>query len=537
MSAEDQKLISDHKEVIDRIRLYKNINLINTSGEPADEYDLEYKVRGYTIGSDGSIKVSKRHRIMIKLPFGYPHFPPTIKPLSPIFHPEIDDYVVPIANYWEGNKSLADLIIHIGNMICGNVHSEETPFNSKAANYYQKHKDKLPLDSLKLVEVEEKKEKKEKEPIHFSFVAPLLRGLFIITVITLLGGGGLFFFEKTKLDKASDLLQKARGLVKEQEFKKADNIAESILPKLSTIILMQSARNSLEKKIDKFLDSQALQEGLKGNIKYGNKFVDIELVQKLELLDQLSEKARGLQNQGDVNKAIEAYGKALDYASQNKLVRDDDSIERNLIQLKLKLLVAESEEAHNSKNWDWAIKQHKAVIKFIKDNRKYIPDADKQVGKIGYLLLIDQIARYSQVASEAEASGDLASAFKNYNDLIDLIGKSNSKNNPTLKTTLIDTMQKSAVISEKLNVFIKRRWLIENYKEIFQLHYPTILVATLRNPQALFVKYDERNMVFDLSCLEKGAGSVVRLRLFYQYNPDSDSWSPYDGEIQQEGEG
>lgn len=537
MSAEDQKLISDHQEVVERIRLYKNVNLINTKGEPASEYDIEYKIRGYTIGSNGSIKVSKQHRIKIKLPFGYPHFPPTIKPLSPIFHPEIDDYVVPIANYWEGNKSLADLVIHIGNMICGNVHSEDTPFNSKAADYYQKHKDKLPLDSLKLVKVEEKKEKKEREPLQFNFVGSLLRIALILAFVVLLGGGGLFFYEKTKIYNADKQLVEAQTLLNEREFKKAKKIAASILPDLKTVFLMRPARITLEQEVIQFLESQRLEEGLKGNIKYGDNYVDIELVHKLELLDQMSERARDLHKKGDVKAAIEAYAKALDYASKNNITNGDGTIERNLAQLRLKQLVTESEKAHKSKNWDWAIQQHEAVVNFIKKNRKYLPDADKQAGKTGYLFLIDSIALYSQVASEAESRDDLETAQKNYNALIDIIGKSKSQNNPTLKTALIDAMQKSAVISEKLAVQIKRRWLIENYKKIFQLHYPTILASTLRNPQALFVKYDEKNMVFDLSCLEKGTGSVVRLRLYYQYNPDADSWSPYDKVIEQEGEG
>ena len=116
MSTNEQELIDDHVKVVETIRKYKNILLINTAGDPPDEYDIEYKVRGYSLTTDGKVIVSKHHRIKIKIPFGYPHFPPTIKPLSPIFHPEVDDYVVPIANYWEKNKSLPDLIIHIGNI-------------------------------------------------------------------------------------------------------------------------------------------------------------------------------------------------------------------------------------------------------------------------------------------------------------------------------------------------------------------------------------------------------------------------------------
>ncbi len=42
-------------------------------------------------------------------------------------------------------------------------------------------------------------------------------------------------------------------------------------------------------------------------------------------------------------------------------------------------------------------------------------------------------------------------------------------------------------------------------------------------------------MVFNLSCLDKGAGSVVRLRLYYEYDPETGQWSVYDGVIEDEG--
>ena len=62
MPTNDQKLITDHQKVVETIRNYDKINLINTSGEPVDEYDIEYKVKGYAIGSDGKIKISNSHR-------------------------------------------------------------------------------------------------------------------------------------------------------------------------------------------------------------------------------------------------------------------------------------------------------------------------------------------------------------------------------------------------------------------------------------------------------------------------------------------
>ena len=67
MSTNEQELIDDHVKVVETIRKYKNILLINTAGDPPDEYDIEYKVRGYSLTTDGKVIVSKHHRIKIKI--------------------------------------------------------------------------------------------------------------------------------------------------------------------------------------------------------------------------------------------------------------------------------------------------------------------------------------------------------------------------------------------------------------------------------------------------------------------------------------
>lgn len=191
MSTKDQQLSSDHKKVVDTIKLYKNITLIGTTGEPADEYDIEYKLRGYSNSPSGKVVIARQHRVKIYLPFGYPHFPPTLKPLSPIFHPDIDANVVRIADYWEKNKSLADLILHFGEMICGKIYSSDNPFNLEAAEHYKKNEKKLPLDSLQLVGDDTQKIN-ERPPIEFNI--PVFKILFPICLLVILGSGGLYFF-------------------------------------------------------------------------------------------------------------------------------------------------------------------------------------------------------------------------------------------------------------------------------------------------------------------------------------------------------
>ncbi len=529
MSNNDQKLTTDHKKVTHIIKQYKNINLVGTAGEPPDEYDIEYKVRGYAYSPDGKIKVNKQHRVRIKLPFGYPHFPPTVKPLSPIFHPDIDANVVRIADHWEKNKSLADLVLHFGEMICGKVYSYNSPFNQEAADFYIKNKKSLPLDSLKLA-TEDKEIVHEKAPVEFNF--PIFKILIAICLLILVGGGGFYFFEKNKIAQLEEVFRKARIYKEDQEYKKAQATAQSALDKLQSVYLLKSSGNSLRQSINSFMQSKSLQEGIKGKIQFEGEYISIETVHKLELFKPLLEKARKVATNGNKAETIHAYEKALDYASKNGLTTEKRKVEIELAELRLQQLVSSSEKAHKSKDWNWAIREHKKVLNFIKKEKEFLKDSSsKQASRTRYLLMLDQIALYSQKASQAEAKQDLPAALKNYNALIDFIGKSGAQSNATLKKTLIESMQKAAIVIEKLNIINKREWLLTNYKDIFQSNYPSTIAAALRSPQAIFIRYEGNNLLYDLSCLEKGQGSVVRLRVYYQYNPDSLQWSVFNGEI------
>jgi len=532
MATNESRLIADHQEVVRTLRRYDNINLINTSGNPVEEYDIEYKLRGYTIAADGKVSISKNHRIKIKIPFGYPHFPPTIKPLNPIFHPEIDENVVPIANYWEENESLPHLIIHIGNMICGNAYNLETPFNTEAAQFFAKHQSNLPLDSLSLKK--ERQKKAPKEPLQLNFLKPLFVVVVLVVLLGSAAGVGLFFFEKWKIDQGKERLTQAVTSLRGKEFRRARRAAEEALVKSTgSYLVLRSAGAALIAEIKDFLESRPLKEGLQGKIKYGENYLAAERVQQLEFVKDLIGEAEVFAEEGDLRMAVEAYENALAYAEKHGLERDREMILHDLSRLKLQVLTAASQKAHAAKNWDWAVEQHTTLLDFMEKRRRYLGNIDKQEAKTRYLLLIDTIALYTQLAAEAENRNKLASALEYHHALIDLIGKSAPKKNMTLHQTLSDSIQKTAVLTEKMHIERHRQWLLDNYRDIFQAHYPTILPATLRSPQALFVKYDGENMVFDLSCLEKGSGSIVRLRLFYEYDPDNQQWRVYTGEIEE----
>jgi ubiquitin-protein ligase len=155
MTSGAHQLAADFDQVKEKLSYYNSIEIVATEGEPPESYDIEYKVKGYGLNSDGSPQPVESHRIRISLPFGYPHFPPTVKPLTPIFHPDIDPDAIRIADFWQEHHSLAELIVHIGQMICGTFYHKDEPFNQEALAWYEEKQDLLPFDTLEPTEAAE----------------------------------------------------------------------------------------------------------------------------------------------------------------------------------------------------------------------------------------------------------------------------------------------------------------------------------------------------------------------------------------------
>ncbi len=155
MAMGSQQLAEDFGQLKDLLELYPNISIVKTDGQPPDNYEIEYNLRGYIKDNGSAVSIGKSHKIRISLPFGYPHFAPIAKPLTPIFHPDFDPAAIRIADRWQQTPSLPDLVLYIGEMISGNSYNLEDPFSPEAAEWYKAHKEQLPLDSLNIADIEE----------------------------------------------------------------------------------------------------------------------------------------------------------------------------------------------------------------------------------------------------------------------------------------------------------------------------------------------------------------------------------------------
>ncbi|MDP3479944.1 MAG: hypothetical protein Q8R88_09240 [Desulfoprunum sp.] len=155
MGVETQQLADIFHEVSEVFAQHPSITVTPIKGDPPEQYEVHYNIIGVYKDDAGKIQHSADHTITITIPFGFPHFPPSCKPKTSLFHPDFDPAAICLGDFWEHERSLPELIYYIGKMITGEIYSKENTFNEEAAAWYRDNASRLPfaelpsLDSIK----------------------------------------------------------------------------------------------------------------------------------------------------------------------------------------------------------------------------------------------------------------------------------------------------------------------------------------------------------------------------------------------------
>jgi len=115
------------------------------AGEPPNHYQVTYKVSGlmWNEAESTTIPISE-HVVDIYLPLGYPKQAPRCTMRTPIWHPNIGDYVC-IGDYWSAGVTLVNIIAHIGDMIQYKNYNLKSPVNKAAALWAQRNLKAFPI--------------------------------------------------------------------------------------------------------------------------------------------------------------------------------------------------------------------------------------------------------------------------------------------------------------------------------------------------------------------------------------------------------
>lgn len=145
-----RRLQADHEQLKTYVRRNPRVRIVQTEGNPAEKFQLEYQIRGLR-QKDDKILIVKSHLVEITLPMSYPRLPPQCRMLTPVFHPNIAPHAICIGDHWSAGESLTSIVARIGEMISFQSYNVKSPLNGEAARWVDEHEHKLPLDSVSMI--------------------------------------------------------------------------------------------------------------------------------------------------------------------------------------------------------------------------------------------------------------------------------------------------------------------------------------------------------------------------------------------------
>jgi ubiquitin-protein ligase len=146
-SPRTRRLLLDHQTLTTRLADWPLIQITGTAGMPPEIYRFTYNLKGLYVAPSGEILERNVHVLEVNLSLGYPRRAPQCRMLTPVFHPNFDDAMVCIGDFWAASEGLDDLIIRIGRMISYQEFNTKSPLNGLAAKWAAQNASLLPIDA------------------------------------------------------------------------------------------------------------------------------------------------------------------------------------------------------------------------------------------------------------------------------------------------------------------------------------------------------------------------------------------------------
>ncbi|MGA8775888.1 MAG: ubiquitin-conjugating enzyme E2 [Terriglobales bacterium] len=146
-SPRTRRLMLDEETLQTLLHGWPLIEITGKAGMPPEIYRITYHLRGLFVSGSGEILERDTHVLEVNLTLGYPRRAPACRMLTPVFHPNFDDSMVCIGDFWAASEGLDDLIIRIGRMIAYQEYNTKSPLNGLAAKWAMQHSKMLPIDS------------------------------------------------------------------------------------------------------------------------------------------------------------------------------------------------------------------------------------------------------------------------------------------------------------------------------------------------------------------------------------------------------
>jgi tetratricopeptide (TPR) repeat protein/ubiquitin-protein ligase len=146
VSPRTRRLMLDEERLQALLQGWPLIQITGKAGLPPEIYRFTYNLRGLYVSGSGEILERDAHVLEVNLTLGYPRRAPQCRMLTPIFHPNFDDSMVCIGDFWAASEGLDHLVIRIGRMISYQEYNTKSPLNGLAAKWAAQNSNLLPID-------------------------------------------------------------------------------------------------------------------------------------------------------------------------------------------------------------------------------------------------------------------------------------------------------------------------------------------------------------------------------------------------------
>jgi len=151
MPIRTRRLKRDYEKILAELSGSEFVTVSALAGDPPSQYQATYRVDGLMWdGRSGTARPITEHVVDIFLPIGYPKQSPRCTMRTPIWHPNIGDYVC-IGDYWSAGVTLVDIIAHIGDMIQYRSYNLKSPVNKDAAAWAKRNEKSFPVGTHAIV--------------------------------------------------------------------------------------------------------------------------------------------------------------------------------------------------------------------------------------------------------------------------------------------------------------------------------------------------------------------------------------------------
>jgi ubiquitin-protein ligase len=157
MNPRMRRLAADADAIRTEFAGHPEISVTALGPEPAEIYQVQYRLRGATLDASGHPVIANEHRVVIQLPASYPREKPIAMTESLVFHPNFGSRTgdeICIGDFWTPTRTLTDIIVAIGEMLQYQRYNTKSPLNAVAARWTAENEAIFPLGQVQLYQSE-----------------------------------------------------------------------------------------------------------------------------------------------------------------------------------------------------------------------------------------------------------------------------------------------------------------------------------------------------------------------------------------------